>query len=109
MMGTHKLKPQRWGRVVWTLGGKINQSFRNFLNSRYIYEQFSFEGRTAEDSLSKKMWSPKIFTAIMMSVSSLGLYMTPSGAAVLAIQPSQLAWNRPPRKLKRENKMKRYY
>ncbi len=106
-MGTHKLRPQGWNRIIWTLGGKINQSFRNFLNCRYIYQQFISEGNFNKDSLSRKIWSNKIFSAIMMSVSSLGLYMTPNGAAVLTIQPSQLAWNRPPRKLKRKNAKKK--
>jgi len=107
-IGTHKRKPQGWFRNIWTLGGKINQTLRHFENSNYILQQFSSEGQNLNDPLSKKMWSPKIFTAIMMSVSSLGLYMTPSGAAVLSIQPSQLAWNRTPRKLKKLKKEKRY-
>jgi len=107
-MGTYKLPPQGWGRSIWSLGGKYNQSLRNFLNCRYIYQQFQYEGSLNQDALSRKMWSTKIFTAIMMSVSSLGLYMTPGGAAVLTIQPSQLAWNRSPRKLKRKNSKKRY-
>ena len=109
-IGTHKLKPQGWFRNVWSLGGKINQTFRHFENANYIRLQFALENTNLKDTLSRKIWSPKIFTAIMMSVSSLGLYMTPSGAAILSIQPSQLAWNRSSKKIKRnknETKSKR--
>jgi hypothetical protein len=90
--------PQTQARPVWQLGGKINGPLYNHMVRN--------ETIAAYKKQHHRVWMPAICAAISQNVAIQGMMLGDNTRALMLVGPSQLAWNRAPRKIK-HNEIKR--
>ena len=88
-------------RPVWTLGEKINGPLYN--------HQVRNETIAAYKRQHHRTWMPAICAAISQNVAIQGMMLGDNTRALMLVGPSQLAWNRAPKKIKISTVKKRIW